>query len=247
MRMPAPRVLSKTLIEHALQIAVKLFMALGLEVRRYGRGSSSIFQELRSNILKISPGVLHIGAHTGQEADLYDAANCQVLWIEALPETFNRLEVSIARFKKQKAVNALLGDAERSVEFNISENDAHSSSIFQFSRNSKFGLKMKNSLKLKMVRLDAIISEEEIQQYPHWVLDVQGAELLVLQGAVKSLKHCQTLDVEVSTFETYEGGAQLDDIEKFLESAGFIPVWKFAKNSHGNLLFIRAINPKTES
>ena len=36
-------------------------------------------------------GVIHVGAHAGQERDLYAKYGLRVLWIEANPEIFARL------------------------------------------------------------------------------------------------------------------------------------------------------------
>lgn len=230
----------RNFVHRLISRLVNLFLRLGLEVRIAGRGSGQLHSELRKALLTESTGVLHIGAHDGQESSFYNSLGCRVLWVEANPSVFQRLEARIAPFSSQKAKLALLGNKKTIVDFHIAENDGQSSSVFEFGAKSRFNLQMSRTLKLKMMRLSDLCTPTEIKKYSHWVIDVQGAEKLVLEGAENYLKYCASLDIEVSTYETYKGGVQLDELVAFLSQHGFVPVWKFSKNSHGNLIFVRA-------
>lgn len=42
-------------------------------------------------------GVIHIGANTGQERDLYRSKNLQVLWVEPIPAVHGVLESNLTR------------------------------------------------------------------------------------------------------------------------------------------------------
>ncbi|MCX8155514.1 MAG: hypothetical protein N3J91_03510, partial [Verrucomicrobiae bacterium] len=76
--------------------------------------------------LRFSKGVIHIGAHTGQEAKLYAQYNLPVLWIEAVEEYYNRLVENIKSYPEQTAVNALLG-SKNNQEVNFFVGDTLSS------------------------------------------------------------------------------------------------------------------------
>ena len=52
-------------------------------------------------------------------------------------------------------------------------------------------------------------------------IDVQGAELLVLQGAKKELERTTAIWIEVSTRELYQRQALVMDIMRFIKSLGF--------------------------
>ena len=194
---------------------------------------------IRERIYKSKTGVLHIGAHRGQEAEAYYNAGTQVLWVEAIEDIFRDLEVNIKSFPNQKAMLALLGNEEKIVEFHISSNDGESSSIHQFATGHGPAIEMRFTQELSMRRLDSLISPAEAASFAHWVVDVQGAELSVLLGAGRLLDLCFTLDVEVSTFDLYEGGTKFSDLDQFLRNEGFVSLWDPQEHSHQDLLYVR--------
>jgi hypothetical protein len=53
------------------------------------------------------------------------------------------------------------------------------------------------------------------------VLDTQGSELLVLQGAVPILPHFRFIKAEAADFESYVGCCQITDLTAFLGQHGF--------------------------
>ena len=126
------------------------------------------------------------------------------------------------------------------VDFHIANNDGASSSIFEFGKELGFHkLSMSRSEKLVMNRLDSIFSQSDLEPFAHWVLDVQGAEILVLKGSGLLLNQCKSLYIEVSTREVYKDGASWEELSQFLRSRGLIPLWNPRTKSHENLIFIR--------
>ena len=70
-------------------------------------------------------------------------------------------------------------------------------------------------------------------------LDVQGAELEVLRGAVRTLEAVRVVEAELSTVELYEGQALLADVVDHLRGAGFDPIGlepSFRDRATGDLL-----------
>ena len=193
------------------------------------------------NLVKSSTGVLHIGAHYGQEATTYNEFERKVIWIEAVPDVFKILSQNISKFPNQMAICALLGDREiPGVEIFLSNNDFSASSIFDLHPNSGFtSVVMEKKISLPMTTLDNALAGIDIQEYSHWILDVQGAELLVLKGASQNLPNCKSLVVEISSRPTYTGGVQYDQLKEFLLVQGFCPLWEPLKNDHTNIPFIR--------
>jgi 2-O-methyltransferase len=203
---------------------------------------------LNAYLSKRIQGVLHIGANVGQEAKRY--ADKKVVWIEADPEIMTALRHNIAPFPNQRAFCVLLGDREREVDFNISSNWGESSSVFAFGPYAvgerslwpDLNLTMQKTVRLKMRTLDAFAAENnlELHAYDHWVIDVQGAELLVLKGAVRCLRFCKTATLECSTVEIYEGGASYEDVKRAMAGWGFRPLIEpYSLNiQSGNITFL---------
>lgn len=217
----------------------KIFATLGFDIRRVGVSGLGDTTSFREQIYESTKGVLHIGAHRGQEATTYARAKAKVLWFEALDTVYFDLKKILQDFPEQEAVNALLGDEEKTVSFHIASNDGMSSSIYRFAENNGFDLAMTDSVQLEMKRLDSLLTLEQAENYPHWVVDVQGAELSVLEGAGRLLDSCQTIDIEISTYEVYEGGVNFVQLDKFLRREGFVPLWQPLGRTHENLIYVR--------
>jgi FkbM family methyltransferase len=168
-------------------------------------------------------GVLHIGAHFGEERFVYSEFEKPVLWIEAVPEYFNQLSSNVATIDHQEARLLLLSDEERVVEFYIASNEGASSSLYELSKGSGFektGLKMETTIQLSTTRLDKALSKEDFLKFDHWVVDVQGAELEVLRGAGEFIIYCNSIQVEVSRREIYVGGTKYSELVDFLNQIG---------------------------
>ena len=74
-----------------------------------------------------------------------------------------------------------------------------------------------------MSKLDTIIKNNgiNIQEYDHWIIDLQGAELLALKGAEDSIQYCNSMIVEVSKVDIYEGGVLWSELCQWLEKKFF--------------------------
>jgi FkbM family methyltransferase len=195
-------------------------------------------------------GILHLGAHTGQEREVYREIRKPVVWVEANPEIFSVLQSHIAPIPGHLALCALLGDTDgKEQTFHISNNfEGVSSSIFPFGEYAagerslwpELDLKMVSAVTLPMVRLDTLLAANKLdsRDYNFWVLDLQGAEILALAGAGESLVHCRCVLAEVSEKEVYRGGADYEDLQRRLAEAGFSPAWE-PDLPHDDVLFVK--------
>ncbi len=231
------------------EVGISLIGKFGFILSKKRKSSiENLETRIHASFVERSGGVLHIGAHKGQEAYWYNKYSASVLWIEAIPEIYNMLIQHIAGFENQKAMLALLGDInQESVPFHVSSNEAMSSSIYEFGSELGFEelkLNMIKTLYLPMVRLDTVLSVTDVASYPHWVLDVQGSEMNVLKGSGTLLDQCLSIYVEVSTREVYKGGAMFQELEEFLTDKGFIPLWNPLNMSHENIIFAKVANRK---
>ena len=192
-----------------------------------------------------SRGIMHLGAHRGNEAEVYNWFGKKVIWFEAVPHLFDQLKDNLYFYGDQKAFHVLLGDQDNiEKDFFISGNDAACSSLFNFTNeviNKGWdGRKvfMKEKIKLKMFKLDTILKKNNISpdEYDHWIVDLQGSELLVFKGAEEALKSCNSISVEVSKVKYYDGGVLWDELVSWLGEKDFYPAETPEKN-HTEILF----------
>jgi FkbM family methyltransferase len=179
-----------------------------------------------NSFLTQAGGVIHVGANIGQERDFYQKLGLRVLWIEPIQEVFAQLVGNIAGYVKQKAICALVTDRDDvEYDFNLANNDGGSSSIFQFGQHPEIWPEVHylGSRKLRSTTLATLFHRVGLtpSMYPALVMDVQGAELLVLKGAGDLLNGVVFIQAEVADFEVYVGCAKLADLTAFLEPQGF--------------------------
>lgn len=179
-----------------------------------------------NSFLSRARGVIHVGAHAGQERDLYAAFGLSVIWIEPIPEVFELLKSNISHYARQQAYRYLVTD-EDGAEYtlNIADNDGASSSILEFSKHTEMypHIAYKATINLRGTTLDSIVSTEQVDVgcYDTLVLDTQGSELRILRGAVAVLPNFKFVKVEVPDFESYKGCCQTADLSAFMFSNGF--------------------------
>lgn len=185
------------------------------------------FEKLvRKHNLNIT-GVLHCGASTGQEAGSY--ANLGVknmVFIEAIPDVYEKLKVNLSGYENALAVNACLSDEDgKEVDFNISSNDGQSSSFLQFGthKTAHPDVTFVDQIKLTTKRLDTLIEELNlnIHEFNFLNMDLQGAELLALRGLGDYLRYFKYAYLEVNKEELYKGCPHVEDLDMYLMGFGF--------------------------
>jgi FkbM family methyltransferase len=171
-------------------------------------------------------GVVHVGANTGQERDLYEFYGLDVLWIEPIPEVFESLSAHIRGYARQRALRYLLTD-RTGVEyaFHVASNGGQSSSILELGRHREMwpSVHYERTIALESATFDWMVEHERIDldRYDMLLLDTQGSELLVLRGASAHLSAFRFVQTEVADFEAYTGGCTLAELAAFLGERGF--------------------------
>lgn len=149
-------------------------------------------------------GIIHVGAHEAQEAKDYIGIN--TLWVEPIPE--------LAKQLKDNGFNVLemaLLDYVGETDFYITEFTQGSSVLKPLEH------KINKTIKIKINRLDNVLEAPE--KYNCLVLDVQGAELMVLKGA--NLKHFNLIICETSNRQRYERAPIENEVIEYLQNNGF--------------------------
>lgn len=171
----------------------------------------------RGGIIKLDR-ILDIGANIGDWTRLAHAVfpNSKIFMIEANPE----LESELKPFGGDNYEIALLGDKKRIVQFHTNSKSSTGGSVFkEFSYLMKF--KDVSSNERKMVTVDYIIKKRNLDHFDFIKIDVQGAELLVLQGARKALERATIVMAEVSIHQYNPGSPSFGDINTFMTQQGF--------------------------
>lgn len=192
--------------------------------------------------LKIT-GVLHCGAHLGEEAVLYHGLGVEnVWWIEANPFVIPKLEERLGRYPTHKVINALLMDKDHEkVPFNITNYDGMSSSIFEFGQlhlDSSPDTKFVDRVELETRTIDSLVKEHQIDGVNFLNMDLQGAELLALRGAMRTLLKIDYVYTEVNTDYVYQNCALVGELDEFLYQFTRVETG-MTKARWGDALYIR--------
>jgi FkbM family methyltransferase len=167
--------------------------------------------------------VIHVGAHTGQEAETYARLGIgTVTWIEANPDVIPRLREHVEPFGHD-VVCAVLSDRRgEPIEFKVTNNEQSSSLLaFGTHRYEHPEVKVTGSLSLITTTLDDLYDEGRVPTARLLLLDVQGAELLVLKGAQRLLEQAECVYAEVNERPLYDGAVLLPELDAFLRERGF--------------------------
>ncbi|TGW15477.1 FkbM family methyltransferase [bacterium NHP-B] len=101
--------------------------------------------------------------------------------------------------------------------------------------------KKTGTITVNQKRLDDFWAEHPLQKPANvMVLDIQGAELMALEGATHTLKDIDAIVTEVSCTELYKGCALIEDLDAFLLNQGFRRVNTIVNMfSWGDALYVR--------
>jgi FkbM family methyltransferase len=187
-------------------------------------------------------GIFHIGAHDCEELSFYNnlgIKNEDIIWIDAIPvKVFEAKERGIPN-----VYNAVITDKDdEQIIFNIS-NNVQSSSILEFGTHMQEHpwIVYVSKLQLKSITIDTFFERNNIDasKYDFWNFDIQGAELMALKGATKSIKYAKAIYLEVNEKELYQKCGLIDEIDLFLSKYNFKRVLtKMTSHGWGDALYI---------
>lgn len=193
-------------------------------------------------------GIVHVGAHKGQEAERYLELGPElIVWIDAEQKWMPRLRkraLSSGGITRQLVLQALITDRDgEPVRFFRYSNKGLSSSVFRSTSVMKEAwpgvVETGEVAELVSARLDTTLAAAGVQPSDVDVLifDIQGAELMALKGAGAYLASAEFVEVEVSQAQVYDGAPLADQVESFLTEAGFRRMTRL--KWHGDVVFRR--------
>ena len=192
--------------------------------------------------LKIE-GIIHVGAHLAEEAPIYAAAGVEnVWWIEANPDVIGKVRAAANR--PEQVIQALCLETVRpNVRFNVTNYDGMSSSVYNWGTHFTFSpdTVVDHVIHLTSTTLDRLRYNYEISGCNFLNIDVEGANLDVLQGGYRTLAEIDYVYIEVQTENVYDGAPVLSTVDNWLSMWGFerVEVGIVEGQGWGDALYIR--------
>lgn len=173
---------------------------------------SNIKQKYNMNIT----GIIHVGGHYGEE--IVDYINCGIqnmVFFEPILSNFNIMERNLSGVNANiEGYQVALGATQTEMEINVSSNGGLSSSLLK----PKKHLTQYTDITFDKTELVEVrtLDSYSFSGYNFINMDVQGYELEVLKGALKTLENVDYVYCEVNRDEVYENNAYIEEIDEFL-------------------------------
>jgi hypothetical protein len=202
-------------------------------------------------LLPDNPVIVEAGCADGTDtlifAQYYPKA--KIIALEPLAELF---EIASARTKDYSNVQlyklALSNESDqiRTLYTGGQENIHQSSSLLIPSDHDKYypEIEFKREVNVKTISLENLLKSNSIEQVDLLWLDLQGFELLVLEGAAggEALKGIKYIHTEVSRIPLYENATTFDELNNFLAVNGFKLLKLRMHLATGNAIFANTRN-----
>jgi FkbM family methyltransferase len=177
-------------------------------------------------------GILHIGAHQGEEVDHYLKLGFQnIILIEANPQWY---EFLITKFKDNpriKIFGVAVSDVNGEIDFHIHTSRSGSTEPASLLKMKEFNkivktLQTADTIKVEVITLNEFFVRNNLSphDYNFMNIDIQGAELMAFKGASDILKTMDVIISEVNLIELYENAPLENDIIDYLAGSGFVKV-----------------------
>jgi|TARA_B100000902_G_scaffold389848_1_gene437706 FkbM family methyltransferase len=188
-------------------------------------------------------GIIHIGAHTGEEISLYEGLfkkDIEKHLFEPQQRLFKILSDKYYDTKNINLYNYACGEETGELLMNISSNDGASSSILEPKIHLEIhpDVEFNNKEVIKIKQLDKF----NIHNSDFLNIDVQGYELNVLKGGKETLSRIKYIVLEINRDEVYKDVALVEEIDSFLNVHNFLRVsTKYAYDTlpWGDALYIK--------
>ena len=169
-------------------------------------------------------GVIHVGAHLGQEYDEYVKTFGEITtyWFEPIPSVYKELSNNLSNKTNTFYYNVALGEKNGVHKMYLDNgNELQSSSLLKPKEHENIYPHIKfneeNTINITLNTLDFY----NIKSCNVLVLDTQGYELNVLKGSINTLKNIDYIFTEFNIIEMYDGCPSIEQIDEFLLPFGF--------------------------
>ncbi|MEL0591094.1 MAG: FkbM family methyltransferase [Planktothrix rubescens PR222] len=170
-------------------------------------------------------GIILIGAYDGKTLKRLNLPNTvKILVIDANQGAVERLQENFANSPNIQVVQAAIANHNDTVTLHLTSLES-SSSILPWKQYSEIypNIKEIQQLTLSSHTLDTLLEELNLSpsDFNILILDIQGAELLALEGANQLLNTLDAIYTNVHYQELFEGGALAEEVNQFLSDYQF--------------------------
>ena len=189
-------------------------------------------------------GVIHVGAHLGQEVEDYNNYNLKkIILFEPQQSIFNQLLLNTKGLDNVNCFNFGLGSFnEKKTIYKSMENEGKSSSVLQpeLHLSVQPNIKFDESEEIEIKRFDSL----NIEALDLLTIDVQGLELEVIKGFGNKLNRVKYIFSEINTKYLYKNNALVSDIDSYLSEFGFERIYTNIDpfKYYGDALYIQKTN-----
>ena len=168
-------------------------------------------------------GVLHVGAHWGEEYLVYiENGINRVVFIEPIKENFQVLEDRFGAMGDVVLINKGAGSEQQELHAYKASNNLVSTSVLKPKRHLTQHPDVSFDDGETVIEIDRIDNMlDDIVPYNFMNVDVQGYELEVFKGAGEFLGQIDFIMTEVNRDEVYENCAQVEEIDEYLSKYKF--------------------------
>lgn len=191
--------------------------------RPFLRGTAASMEHLAAMRRLDVSTVIDVGANKGQFSALCRCLfpGARIFAFEPLPDVARQCARTLGSDHVQVYAHALGSHDSRSRFFVTERSDSSSLLMPGAAQERAYGSRVANSVDVEVRRLDHVLAADRIAGPALMKLDVQGAELDVLEGCGSLLQSIDYIYLEGSFVELYEGQPLIGDIVAFLHRQGF--------------------------
>jgi FkbM family methyltransferase len=200
--------------------------------------------------------IFEIGACEGEDSIRYSRLfpSSKVHAFEPLPNNIKLIESNLIKYgiKNVSYYNIALSSVNGSAEFYVSQGrpDGLPETDWDFGNKSSSLLppdkhkdlaafiEFKDKITVQTLTLESFCKNNKISIIDFIHMDVQGAELMVLQGAGEFLSSIKVIWLEVSKIHVYKNQPLADDISEFMMEHNFVLAKDCVDGLQGDHLYI---------
>lgn len=193
-------------------------------------------------------GIIHVGAHWGQELQDYRAHGINdIVFIEPCLEAFKILEAKVGQDPHIILFNCACADREVVGEMFVAHhNQGQSNSLLKPKKHLDYypEIQFTTTETVSVIPLDNLHFHRRF--YNLLMMDTQGAELLVLKGATMTLETIDYIYAEVNDQELYVDNAMVADLDAYLVDFRRVDTHWAGLHGWGDAIYVRKTLLKPE-